>query len=312
MPPRYAATVSKFRPYTEAELKQIAGQLSGVYGRAQGQLLGLLAQGNLTDWRKAYTAQQVQQIQVIMRDLQAASVDWLQTRTPLLYKRGMWVADGYLQPGGLSKAAHPGQWTPMDLGMTRLHQEAVGVLAENAALRLGEANNYCAQRLQDMIARAQKLAELSRVSEAQAMIGQMQIREASLQVLQQSFAQGQTVQQAQRRFLADLQSRGITSFTDKAGREWDMESYADMVARTVSQEAQRHGMQNRCIERGVDLVQVTEHGTDCEVCAPWEGTILSLQGKTEGYPTVEEAIGDVDTTGLFHPRCAHALVPYIE
>lgn len=303
----YAATVSRFRPYTDAELKAIATELSSAYGAAERSLLEIMAQGNITSWREAFSAQQVQQIQTISADLTQTSNNWLNQRTPELYRRGMWVTDGKLDPGGLSKAANPGVWQPMDLGMTRMHTEAIGILSENAALSLGEANSYCAQRLQDMIARAQRIARVAQVPQATAMLGQMQIRDASLRTMQQAFSQGQTVKEAERRFLAELNSRGITSFVDKAGREWNMQSYSEMVARTVSQEAQRHGTQNRCIERGVDLVEVTDHHRECPLCRPWEGRILSLQGLTEGYPTVTDAT----EAGLFHPNCAHAVVPHI-
>ncbi len=43
-------------------------------------------------------------------------------------------------------------------------------------------------------------------------------------------------------------------------------------------------------------------------CTPWQGKILSITGKTKGYPTLEEA----KAAKLFHPRCRHAYGLYID
>jgi len=309
MPDR--ALVNKFRPYTDKELNAIAGQLGSVYSDAEKDLLRILAKGNITDWRRAFTIQQMAQVEAITSGLTKSGVAWTETHVPTLYKHGMWVADGHLQPGGLSKLAHPGEWTPMDLGMTRVHEVAINNLAENAALKLGNANNYCAQRIKSMVARTQALAQVPATRDAQFAISNVQwgIRDASLDAMTQAFAQGETMRDAQRRFLAELNKRGITSFVDASGREWDMQRYAEMVARTVAQEAQTHGQLNRLMEAGEDLVEVVGRSLDDDSpCRPYEGKKLSITGKTKGYTPVDEA----RAAGLLHPNCIHTLVPFIE
>jgi hypothetical protein len=72
-----------------------------------------------------------------------------------------------------------------------------------------------------------------------------------------------------------------------------------MVARTTTMEAHLQGTANRLVEQGHDLVKVSTHRGACELCQPWQGKILSITGKTEGYPTLEEA----KAAGLFHPNC---------
>ena len=306
MPTR--AEVRKFRPYTDLELSAITAQLKDTYADAERRVLAIL-QGDITDWSRAFRTQQLAQIRAIYGQLNNEVQQWAELHLPTLYRRGMWSADGYLQPGGLSKAAHPGEWTPMDLGMTRLHKASVQILGENMALKLGEATSFAGQRLEDMISRAALIAELEAAPSGVAvgMAGQLAIRDASLQSLAQAFTEGQTRKQASKTFVGALSDRGITSFVDKAGREWSMSAYSEMVARTVSQETQRHGTQNRLMEAGHDLVEVSSHGADDDECGPWEGEILSLTGETDGYPTVADAIA----TGLFHPNCKHALLPHI-
>jgi hypothetical protein len=75
-----------------------------------------------------------------------------------------------------------------------------------------------------------------------------------------------------------------------------------MLFRTKVVEARNRGLINRMVENNYDLVQVSAHGAT-DVCAEWEGKILSAMGQTPGYPTVAEAEAD----GLFHPNCRHAI-----
>ena len=100
-----------------------------------------------------------------------------------------------------------------------------------------------------------------------------------------------------------LEDAGLSSLIDKGGKEWTLDRYTEMLIRTKTVEARNAGLSNRILENDGDLVEVSSHGSECELCGPWEGQILSLTGKTPGYPTVDEATAD----GLFHPNCRHAI-----
>lgn len=101
---------------------------------------------------------------------------------------------------------------------------------------------------------------------------------------------------------------GITGFTDMAGRNWSLTSYAEMACRTAVNSAARQGVFDELRAEGRDLVIVSGSPACCEMCAPWEGEVLSLDGMTSGYPTLAEA----EAEGLYHPGCQHAASPYIE
>ncbi len=94
-------------------------------------------------------------------------------------------------------------------------------------------------------------------------------------------------------------------FVDSGGHVWDTKSYVAMNVRTNAMR-----VYNDCLAdtigraTGSDLVRVSSGGDpDCRLCFPWEGRILSLTGKTQGFPTYEEA----REAGLFHPNCVHTL-----
>lgn len=113
--------------------------------------------------------------------------------------------------------------------------------------------------------------------------------------------------QASQKMLNEFAAKGITTFVDKAGRNWDLGSYAEMCARTVGSHAALQGHIDRQIEVGEDLVKVSSIGTTCPICERWQGVVLSISGNHPKYHSVDEA----KASGLFHPNCKHTLVMHI-
>lgn len=121
--------------------------------------------------------------------------------------------------------------------------------------------------------------------------------------LAKSVTAGEALEAAKKSLKIAIQENGITALKDKSGRSWTLDRYTEMLFRTKAVEARNRGLMNRGVENGYDLVQVSRHNSDHEECRVWEGKILSLTGKTKGYPTVDEA----KRAGLFHPNCKHAI-----
>lgn len=103
--------------------------------------------------------------------------------------------------------------------------------------------------------------------------------------------------------VADLEEKGITFFTDKLGRKTPIEKYIKMRVFTDSVTLQRTTYFVRAVQYGVDLVRIVHLNIhpSCELCAPFEGKILSINGDEPGYMTIDEALD----YGLFHPNCDH-------
>lgn len=117
----------------------------------------------------------------------------------------------------------------------------------------------------------------------------------------------ETRRQAAQRALNKFADRGIGAFKDDSGRMWDIASYTEMAVRTALGQSAMEGHFGRLQERGYDLVQVSDHPEECEICRPWEGRILSMSGDDKRYPSVEEA----RSAGLWHPNCGHTAGAYI-
>lgn len=102
-----------------------------------------------------------------------------------------------------------------------------------------------------------------------------------------------------RRIREHIEKEGIEALLDKGGKRWDLKSYTEMLARTKLTQAYTSGTVNQMVSNGYDLVEVSQHGTACHLCKPWEGQVLSVTGKTKGYKTLDQAREGL----LFHPNC---------
>lgn len=121
-------------------------------------------------------------------------------------------------------------------------------------------------------------------------------------VLTGTMTRRQASQQALNRFARE----GIRGFRDKAGRNWQLETYAEMSTRTSVGRAQVAGTLDRFVANGRDLVIVSDAPQECSLCRPYEGRVFSISGASQRYPALDSA------SGLFHANCRHAVGAYIE
>jgi len=98
---------------------------------------------------------------------------------------------------------------------------------------------------------------------------------------------------------------GDAKFININGRNYEMKAYADLVAKTRLRVVQTEAVLNTCREFDNDLVQVSDHGTDCMVCISYEGNTYSLSGRSSTYPYL-------DSYPPWHPRCQHNISPTSE
>lgn len=124
-----------------------------------------------------------------------------------------------------------------------------------------------------------------------------------------------TRQDAARQALRDLADRGITGFTDRSGRQWELASYAEMATRTSAGHAAIQGHTDRLQSLGQDLVIVSDSPEECDLCRPFEGRVLSISGRTTGTLSdgakVMCSVQEAQRRGLYHPNCTHSQGIYL-
>jgi hypothetical protein len=133
---------------------------------------------------------------------------------------------------------------------------------------------------------------------------------------------------ASQRAWNQLLTRGITGFTDAAGRRWNLASYVEMSTRTSVAQAAVEGHLDRLSSIGLDLVIVSDAPQECKRCRPWEGKVLTRGGSAgggkrtvviddplhAGRTVAVEVAGSIDdaiAAGLMHPNCRHSINAYV-
>lgn len=161
-----------------------------------------------------------------------------------------------------------------DSSFSRVEKTAIDTLTDNLVNRLDDAVNTVGRRVEDIYRREG-------------------LRLAALQLSKE-----RPLDDATETLVDRLRKQGITSFIDKGGREWKLDSYAEMVIRTVSSEAIFTGSQTAIIGRNFDLVQVNKVRDPCDKCAQYDGNTYSLSGRATNYPKLKIVFP-------IHPRCRH-------
>lgn len=153
--------------------------------------------------------------------------------------------------------------------------------------------------------------------------GVFQIRRSVVDIYQQVVTQtaAQTTlgtvtrREASRTILERLGKNGVTGFRDVSGRNWNLQSYSEMAARTSASQAMLQGHTDRVQELGIDTVQVSDSPEECRICRPFEGKVLSLSGRTTGRlsdgRTVKASLAEAKAAGLYHPSCRHSHSIYL-
>jgi len=258
------------RRFSDAEINRLVKFYEQVEREILDRLNRALLRGNQTE----YLEQMKKNIEAILQQLREGNKTWCTEAIPRVYSQGLHRADAMLKDAGISTSAAFGA----------IHQQAAQVLAENAFQRFEDVVQVIGRQVNDIY------------------------RELALENVRGTVVGYDTWKQTARRFREQLAERGVTGFKDRSGKMWNMRTYTEMVARTTTMEAHLQGTANRLVEQGHDLIKVSTHRGACEKCVPWQGKILSITGKTEGYPTLEEA----KAAGLFHPNCRHAYGLYID
>ena len=253
-----------------ADLSKLkSDQLVATYRNAEADIMTKLNKTLLKGNNPTYLLGQLQSIKGILSQLEVDGKAWTGQTVPLIYQQGLDRADDQLEAAGSEATLSP--------AFGAVNKQTVQVLTDNANQRLASLTTFIGRNMDDVY------------------------RHLALENIRGAAIGYDTWRQAAKQYKSNLADKGVTGFKDKSGRDWNMNSYVKMVARTTTMEAHLEGTKNRLLSSGHDLVKVSKHSNPCKFCAPWEGKVLSLTGKTPGYPT----LADAKAAKLFHPNCEH-------
>lgn len=128
-----------------------------------------------------------------------------------------------------------------------------------------------------------------------------------------ALAEGRPRLETSQRALARFADEGIRGFTDKAGRNWRIESYVEMAMRAAFARATIAGALDRYRADGIDLLYVPDVPFGCPDCTPYENKILAMRpgAKAPKGVTIKATIAEAVARGFLHPNCRHNIVPWV-
>lgn len=287
-------------PVNPAAVDDIAAAVAGVYSEAELALLRIvtrhLADGvDAPDW----AVRRLTEVAAVRRAAQLV-VDAVESRGRAMARAA--VAAGY-RAGNAAAVVDLAGRVAGD----------VGHLARGADRRHGSAVQALADALVD---------ELRPVHEAILPATVNAYRRAVAAGTARALAGRIPTRQAAQAAWAGLVDRGITGFTDVAGRRWRLHSYVEMAVRTAAARAVVAGLADEYTAAGHRLVYVSDHRGECDLCRPWEHRVLALSGLTglvterddrTGRPVtvyVAATLAEARAQGLFHPNCLHSIAAY--
>lgn len=189
---------------------------------------------------------------------------------------------------------------------------------ENAAALTGEQTDIVSRLTMNLMGELVEANATTYATLASALIGRTEadvFRRVGLEQTARAQAMGQGAYKALPGFVEALRREGVTAFIDKAGRHWSLHTYASMVLRTTSRQAEVLSVLTR--DDGWDLFKISRHGTTCPLCAPLEGRVYSKSGNDPDFPPLAAAFGKMDPSGPdtlgnswlnLHPNCLHQIV----
>jgi hypothetical protein len=269
--------VEEFRAsFTGGEIDSLVA----VYRKAAAEALRILADAAETLGSRQRAKALLQQYHEVLSELHDESAAWISANLPDAYQAGVEFGDQGVK--GVRRAGiNLGK--PQKAVFAQVHREAVAAVVKEMQRVSDHALAQIGRRVDDLF------------------------RKVGVQEVARGIAEGKTRVQVSREIKGRLLAEGKLKFTDKLGRDWDLDRYTEMVARTTTRQAMTEGTINRLAEHNVQLAQVSAHNA-ADFCIYYENVIVSLTGEAvAGYPPMSAINGGPP----FHPNCAHVLTPFV-
>lgn len=243
------------------------------YESSQAKLIDIIANAETKGNSTTYRNRILNSVNEELRTLDKFASEWVNDNIPKAYEKG--VNDAYTAYRALN----------IDVSKVAASQKVLKNLVDNTLGQLTDASQFVGRRIKD------------------------DLRQAGVEAIVQKLSMGDTVKQTKANLLKKMSDKGITAIVDKRGRNINLDSYAEMVARTTTREATNQGTLDEVTGNGRDLVQITSHFSSCPMCSVYEGRVYSISGKDKEYPKLAEVFSGGFST--IHPNCSHSVTPYI-
>ena len=249
-------------------------RLTMLYGDAQSRIIAALASATARGNDTAHLQSVREQIAAILADLRDANAQWASEAVPNMYAAGAGLASG---------------------GFAGIHEQAAQILAENAYAQFDTIANVIGRQTDDYL-RAIALDAITG-----PVFGAGTTNTAKSDIFTRLVQSGEGVIRTR---ADDSTYLGFQVSTD--GKWWDMQTYAEMSARTTLADTMRAGSMLRMGEAGIDSFVVIGGADPCEDCqavidgGPYTAAEIDAMSADSGHFTGPNCCCDVsaDTAAL--------------
>lgn len=254
--------------------------LVAIYRNAYTLLLERLTMLEARGRATAYERALLRETEQILTELDNQSREWIEREIPRIYRGGQQEAIRQLAAQGVDTSG-------LTARITGIHRSAVETIATNMYADLRAAEQLVGRRVADAI------------------------RQAGLETAARGLTTGATVRERQKHLRDILGQQGLVGIEDSRGRQWRLDSYAEVVARTTTREATNLGTINQLTGNGYDLVQMSTHYPTCGICDQYQGRVYSISGEDSRFPALYETVLS-EGYQTVHPNCRHVFVPWVD
>lgn len=273
-------------------LRERTRELERIYYGVQREIAHQLSSVDIGDYRELKAMDIQQKIEGLIKKLNRYAMRWAKSSIPEAYKESYDISRTRLEILGKKR---DGKFDP------KKHRYAVMDYIDMTSNDLIKANMSIKNNVNTYL-------YLTR----QAFMGLSQIQafsyedeEAINELIQEAIERGERPGYATKLIREYFQTKiGDGQFILINGRNYNLKYYARLVARTRMRKTQTEAVKRTCEQYDNDLVQVSEHNTDCKICLPYEGQIFSLSGQHPHYPLWDDS--------WQHPQCEHNILPTSE
>jgi len=234
--------------------------------------------GKLDDRVKvAYWTSQIKGIREVYKIINDNFDEWIRGEMNTYYESAYKMAENIMRRGGITKAGNiPYKGRILDALINDTVTKFTGAVEGG----IGRVNTLFRE------------VQTSSITEAQ---------------INRAIAEGLVTDATPQRIRSNLEKQLYKSIVGEekilAGtKTYKVNTYAEMLARTRTRDAQSSATITASLDYGVDLVQVSDHNTTTPLCMQFEGQIYSITGANKRYPKLEEV-------APFHPNCLHVILP---
>ena len=273
--------------------REAIAALVSLYDSYAKRIASAMLSVNVENYSPSRMLDAADRIRVLIKDLSARTVRWARSSVASAYDAAAEPAGARLREINIytSRPRDPGR-REKSIGefadkISRTLVKAI-LTAEDYAHSYFEATRKIVERFKSLPV---KIAEFDPEDQAFA-------DRVFNDVVSDELSRWEGTKQLREYFAEKVGGEDFISIVCKDGsvRNYSLRTYSELVARTEMRNAQTRGVFDQCEDWDNDLVEVSDHATDCEICKPFEGMVFSISGNDPDYPPLEDE-------PPYHPNC---------